>query len=68
MASTLEVEAEPSQVFSHAEAPLGPGAFGIEVFEAQQQPRALRARIEPGQQRREQRAGVRAAGGGRCEA
>ena len=64
----VEVEAEPGQILAHVEAPLGPRALGVEVFEAQQEARASCARVEPGEQPGEQRAGVRAAGGGRCEA
>ena len=63
---SIPVEPEPSEVGDHRRRKGGRAALPVEVFKPQQHRAALRPRVEPAQQRGEQRAGVgRASGGGR---
>jgi hypothetical protein len=61
----VPLEPQPGERRLHRCGPLGPTAVGVEVFEAQAHARAPRTRVEPAQERGQQRAGMGGPRGGR---
>ena len=64
----VEGEAEPVEIAAQPYAPLGARALGIEVLEAQHVARAARARVEPAEERGEERTRMRRPRRRGCEA
>ena len=63
----IPVETQPGKIVPHGTPPFGPRALGIQVFQAQDQPRPGGSRIQPAEQGGQQRARVGGTRGRRRE-